>query len=83
MLICGKGVDRVYLARGGTDLRKWIDGLATLVSQSLKLDPFVPAFFAFCNRKRDKLKILYWDHSGLWLYCRRLERWRFQWPLDM
>lgn len=80
MLIGGTGVDRVYLACGSTDLRKSIDGLAALVSQTFRLDPFAPALFVFCNRKRDKLKILHWDHNGFWLYYRRLERGRFQWP---
>ena len=73
-------VERVYLARGSTDLRKSIDGLAVLVQQSFKLDPFSPCLFAFCNRKRDKIKILYWDRSGFWLYYHRLEQGRFQWP---
>lgn len=75
-------VDRVYLAGGSTDLRKSIDGLAVLVQQGFDLDPFAPALFVFCNRKRDKLKILYWEHNGFWLYYRRLERGRFQWPPD-
>lgn len=76
------GVDglQVYLARGSTDLRKSIDGLAVLVSQVFALDPFSPSLFVFCNRKRDKLKILFWDHNGFWLYYRRLERGRFKWP---
>lgn len=74
------GVERVYLAWGSTDMRKSIDGLAALVSQAFRLDPFTPALFVFCNRKRDKLKILHWDHNGFWLYYRRLERGQFQWP---
>lgn len=80
MLIGGTGVDRVYLACGSTDLRKSIDGLAAQVSQSFRLDPFAPALFVFCNRQRDKIKILHWDHNGFWLYYRRLERGQFQWP---
>lgn len=71
---------RVYLACGSTDLRKSIDGLAALVSQAFDLDPFAGSLFVFCNRDRDKLKILYWDHNGFWLYYRRLERGRFRWP---
>lgn len=51
-------VHRVYLALGATDLRKSIDGLAALVKEELNLDPFEPALFVFCNRQRDKLKIL-------------------------
>lgn len=70
----------VYLACGATDLRKSIDGLAALVTYSFELDLFSNSLFVFCNKGRDKLKILYWDHNGFWLYYRRLERGRFRWP---
>lgn len=70
----------VYLACGATDMRKSIDGLAAMVSYSFKLDPFSDSLFVFCNRSRDKLKILRWDCNGFWLYYRRLERGRFRWP---
>lgn len=73
-------IDRVYLACGATDLRKSIDGLAVLVRQGFELDPFSSCLFVFCNRKRDKLKILQWEHNGFWLYYRRLEKGKFQWP---
>ena len=73
---------RVYLALGATDLRKSIEGLAALVSAALALDPLSAHWFVFCNRGRDKLKILYWDHNGFWLYYRRLERGRFAWPVS-
>ena len=73
-------VGRVYLACGPTDLRKSIDGLAVLVKESFALDPFSSSLFVFCNRQRDKVKILRWDHNGFWLYYRRLERGKFQWP---
>ncbi|MFZ5632384.1 MAG: IS66 family insertion sequence element accessory protein TnpB, partial [Bacillota bacterium] len=49
---------QVYLACGGTDLRKSIDGLAVLVKEAFDLDPFSQCMFVFCNRSRDKLKIL-------------------------
>lgn len=75
-------VNQVYLACGSTDMRKSIDGLAALVQEGFKLDPFSPALFVFCNRQRDKLKILHWDLNGFWLYYRRLERGRFQWPTE-
>lgn len=70
----------VYLAVGSTDLRKSIDGLAALVQGGFGLDPFSPSLFVFCNRQRDKLKILYWDLNGFWLFYRRLERGTFRWP---
>ena len=71
----------VYLACGATDMRKSIDGLATIVTHGFDLDLFEGArLFVFCNKGRDKLKILRWDVSGFWLYYRRLERGRFRWP---
>jgi transposase len=79
MLTLGEGIP-VYLACGSTDLRKSIDGLAAIVSQVFELDLFSHSLFVFCNRDRDKLKILVWDHNGFWLYYRRLERGRFRWP---
>ncbi|NMA66389.1 MAG: IS66 family insertion sequence element accessory protein TnpB [Clostridiaceae bacterium] len=65
---------QVYLASGSTDLRKSIDGLAVLVKESFELDPFSPCLFVFCNKKRDKIKILQWEHNGFWLHYRRLEK---------
>lgn len=76
------GIDRVYLACGATDLRRSIDGLAVLVKEGFNLDPFSSCLFVFCNRQRDKLKILQWDHNGFWLHYRRLERGKFQWPTE-
>ncbi len=71
---------RVYLACGSTDLRKSIDSLAVLVKEAFELNPFSPGLFVFCNRQRNKLKILQWDHNGFWLHYRRLERGKFEWP---
>ena len=79
-MLNGIAVDNIYLAAGVTDLRKSIDGLAILVQQSFELDPFTNSLFVFCNRKRNKLKILRWETNGFWLYYRRLEKGRFRWP---
>ena len=70
----------IYLVSGATDMRKSIDGLSMIVSEVLELDPMSQAWFIFCNRQRDKLKILFWDTNGFWLYYRRLEKDRFKWP---
>lgn len=75
-------VGQVYLTPGVTDLRKSIDGLSAMVSMVFELDPFSDRWFVFCNRQRDKLKILRWDTNGFWLYYRRLERGRFKWPVQ-
>jgi len=61
-------------------MRKSINGLSIIVCDQLELDPLSKAWFVFCNKQRDKLKILFWDTNGLWLYYRRLEEGRFQWP---
>ena len=72
--------DKVYLAVGVTDLRKSIDGLAIIPQESFKLDPFSNCLFVFCNRKKDKIKILEWQHNGFWLHYKRLEKETFKWP---
>ena len=71
---------RVYLACGKTDMRKSINGLSAIVESSFKLDPFDNALFVFCNRNRDRVKILEWDGDGFWLYFKRLEKGHFRWP---
>jgi len=71
----------IYLITGHTDMRKSINGLSLIVSDALEMDPLSRAWFIFCNRQRDKLKILFWDTNGFWLYYRRLEKGRFQWPV--
>ena len=73
------GDKQIYLACGPTDMRKQINGLAAIVAGSFQLDPCA-ALFVFCNRARDRLKILDWDGDGFWLYFKRLEKGHFRWP---
>lgn len=72
--------ERVYIACGYTDLRRGIDGLASLVQSRYELDPFTNTLFLFCGRRRDRIKALYWEGNGFVLLYKRLESGSFQWP---
>ena len=71
---------RVYLHRDAVDFRKAVNGLAVLVEQELGLNPFDESLYVFCNRSRDRLKILHWDKTGFVLWYKRLEKDKFKWP---
>ena len=71
---------QVYLVTGYTDLRRSIDGLATIVQAHLELDPFSSALFLFCGRRCDRIKGLLWEGDGFLLLYKRLDNGRFQWP---
>jgi transposase len=71
----------VYLHRLPIDMRKQMDGLAALVENVLKHNPFSGSLFVFINRRRDKLKMLVWDQSGFVVWYKRLEREKFHWPV--
>ena len=73
-------VDQVWLAAGFTDMRKAIDGLAAIVKYEMGFEPLEPAVFVFCGRRRDRIKLLYWDVNGFWLLYKRLEQGHFRWP---
>lgn len=74
--------NQIYLHRDIVDFRKSINGLSLIVEQELDLDVYSSALFLFCNRGRDKLKILYWDRTGFALWYKRLEKQKFKWPKD-
>ena len=74
------GAEKVYIACGYTDLRRGIDGLASLVQSQFQLDPFTNTLFLFCGRRRDRIKGLYWEGNGFVLLYKRLESGSFQWP---
>lgn len=71
---------RVFFAAGATDMRKGFDGLQGIIAGVLEQDPLSGHLFLFINRRRDKLKILYWDVDGLAIWYRRLEQGTFQAP---
>lgn len=70
----------VYLHRDPVDFRKSINGLAAIVEQGLRLDPFAKSVYVFGNRRHDRIKILGWENNGFWLLTKRLESERFAWP---
>jgi transposase len=71
---------RIYLATDPTDMRRGFNGLQGQVSGVLQQDPLSGHLFLFVNRRRDKLKILYWDRDGLAIWYKRLESGTFQLP---
>ena len=73
----------IYLFSGPTDLRKSIDGFASIVQDNFNINPMNDAMFLFCNRLKNKLKILYWDKDGFWLLYKRLENSKFRWPKSL
>lgn len=72
--------NKVYLARGTTDLRKSFDALSGAVREVLDQDPLSGHLFVFLGRRRHLIKILYWDGSGFWVLAKRLARGTFAWP---
>ena len=71
---------RVFVATKPVDFRKGIDGLAALVQQELRLDPFSGAALVFRAKRADRVKILVWDGSGMVLIAKRLDQGKFAWP---
>jgi transposase len=71
---------RVYLASEPVDMRKGFDGLCAIVAERWKQDPFSGYLFVFVGKKRDRIKVLFWDQGGFALYYKRLEKGRFQMP---
>jgi transposase len=72
---------RIWVACGTTDMRRGFDGLAMMVQNVLKKSPYCGHMFVFRGKRADRIKILWWDGTGLCLYAKRLERGRFVWPL--
>lgn len=73
---------RIYLVTGVTDLRKGIDGYATIIQDNLHMNPYDETMYIFCNKEHNKIKILYWDKTGFWLLYHRLEKGHYKWIKD-
>lgn len=71
---------KVYVAVEPADLRKSFNGLYALTVNVLKSDPQRGGLFVFTNKRRNRVKALYWDGTGLWVMTKRLEKGRFSWP---
>ena len=79
-MISVPGPVRIYLHRAATDMRKSFDGLSGLVRSEFGRDPLSGDWFVFMNRRRDLVKVLYWERNGFALWAKRLERGRFTLP---
>jgi len=71
---------KIFIALEPCDMRKSFNGLHAVVCERLRQDPLSGALFVFTNKRRNRLKILYWDGSGLWVLAKRLEKGTFTWP---
>lgn len=71
---------KIYVAVEPVDMRKQYDGLWSCVQAQLGEDPKSGAVFVFTNKERTRLKLLYWDGTGVWILAKRLEEGRFSWP---
>jgi len=75
------GGGRIFLVAGATDMRKSFNGLAGIIRERLQADPMSRHLFFFCNRDRNRMKVLVADESGMWVLSKRLDRGTFAWPV--
>ena len=81
MLNDATGLKKIYLAAGYTDLRRGMDGLATIIRFRFQLDPYDKnTLFLFCGKKTDRIKGLLWEGDGFLLLYKRLSNGAFNWP---
>ena len=73
----------IHLAQNPVDLRFGINGLSTMIEATLRFDPFSRNLFCFVNKRRNQIKVLYWQRSGFCLWLKRLEEEKFKWPAHL
>ena len=73
----------IYLCRDPVDFRMGINGLSVMVEATLKFDPFSRNLFCFVNKRKNQIKVLYWQRTGFCLWLKRLEEERFKWPFHL
>jgi transposase len=73
---------RIFVVTGPTDMRKSFNGLAGIVRGKLQGDPMSRDLFLFCNRNRNRLKVLVYDEAGVWVLAKRLDKGTFAWPTE-
>ena len=73
----------IYLAQDPVDFRLGINGLSTMVEATLRFDPFSRNLFCFTNKRKNQIKVLYWQRSGFCLWLKRLEEEKFKWPAHL
>ena len=74
---------RIFVARAPADFRRQFDGLAAIARDDLGMDPFGGHVFVFFNKRRDRIKLLVFQHTGFWLHYKRLERGTFEMLMDI
>jgi transposase len=73
----------IYVAQEPVDFRLGINGLSTMIEATLRFDPFSRNLFCFTNKRRNQIKVLYWQRSGFCLWLKRLEEEKFKWPTHL
>lgn len=71
---------QVLLACGATDMRKSINGLCEIIQFNFSIDPREKTIFVFCNRSKNRIKLLVWDSNGFWMHFKRIEKGTVMWP---
>ena len=74
---------KIYVKPGPTDFRKQINGLSIIVQEEMELNPLNGNLYVFCNKSRNRIKILYWDKTGFAMWLKRLEKGKFPWPRNV